>query len=161
MRSLRLLLTCIIAEMPAIAHAQVNKPANELRLNPTVSRDTRVPDIDVRESGVPDPPGPYKFIEEMPGFNGDLNRFIKDNLRYPDSCRARGEEGRVIVQFIVDTTGLIMNTKVVRSSTFHELDLEAIRLMRLMEHQVYWKPGRREGKAVPVEFTMPVTFRLD
>jgi protein TonB len=101
------------------------------------------------------------FVEHMPEFNGDLVAFLSENLHYPDSARARSQQGRAVVEFIVSEAGLTRDIHVKQSSGFDLLDEEAMRLLRLMQFTPYWKPGTQKGVPVPVIFTLPITFKLD
>ena len=60
------------------------------------------------------------------------------------------------MQFIVETDGVITNANVVKKVS-DELDAEAIRVVASMPK---WKPGKQNGKAVRVKYTIPITFRL-
>jgi protein TonB len=104
------------------------------------------------------PPAPVRFVEQMPEFSGDLASWLHDHLRYPDEARESGVEGRVGIEFIVSEDGSISNVKVVRSAGSSALDAEAVRVVKAMPH---WKPGKQQGRAVPVIFTLPITFKLD
>jgi protein TonB len=104
------------------------------------------------------PPAPVRFVEQMPTFEGDLPSYLSSHLRYPDDAREAGIEGRVGIEFVVSEDGSISNVKVVRSSGSTSLDQEAVRVVKGMPR---WKPGRQQGRAVPVIFTLPVTFKLD
>ncbi len=106
----------------------------------------------------PAPPQIFKFVEQMPAFNGDLQVYLRDHLRYPDDARESGAEGRSIIQFVVNEDGSISGVEVVRSAGSSSLDAEAKRVVSGMPH---WKPGKQQGKAVKVYFTLPVTFKLD
>ena len=66
------------------------------------------------------------------------------------------EEGRVIVTFVVERDGSITDVKVVKSVD-PSLDKEAQRVVKSMPH---WIPGKQNGSAVRVKYTVPVTFRL-
>ena len=118
--------------------------------------------IDKPGNGVVDqpaaPPAPVRFVEQMPEFNGDLQGWLNSHLRYPDDARESGLEGRVGVEFVVSADGSISDVKVVRSSGTSSLDAEAVRAVKSMPH---WKPGKQQGHAVPVFFTLPVTFKLE
>ena len=77
-------------------------------------------------------------------------------MRYPESAREAGMQGRVTVQFVVDKDGSIKNPRVLRSVD-KELDAEAVRLVQAMPK---WKPAMDKGQAVAVKYTMPVVFKL-
>ena len=101
----------------------------------------------------------YKSAEQMPQFPGGeaaLMKYIKSHIQYPAEALKNRTEGRVIVQFVVDNTGKIGEVKVVRSVD-KDLDKEAVRVCRSMPK---FTPGRMNGKAVSVWYTLPVTFTL-
>ena len=106
----------------------------------------------------PAPPQIFKFVEQMPAFNGDLQSYLSSHLRYPDDARETGAEGRSIIQFVVNEDGSISGVEIVRSAGNSSLDAEAKRVVSGMPK---WKPGKQQGKAVKVYFTLPVTFKLD
>lgn len=101
----------------------------------------------------------FDIVEEMPEFKGGneaLMKYLAANLQYPKGAETKGTQGRVIVQFIVDTDGSIDNAKVLRSVD-PELDAEALRVINGMPK---WKPGTQKGEPVRVKYTVPVMFRL-
>ena len=101
----------------------------------------------------------HKICEEMPDFPGGMvecMKWLANNVKYPEEAIQNKKEGRVIVQFVVDKDGSIMDAKVVRSID-PLLDKEALRVINLMPK---WKPGKNQGEAVRVRYTMPVMFRL-
>jgi protein TonB len=99
---------------------------------------------------------PVTWAEEMPEFNGDLNAFLQKQLQYPDKARDAGVDGKVNVQFIVNEDGSVSNTKIIRGIGAG-CDEEAIRIINSMPK---WKPGKQNGKAVKVYFTLPIRFVL-
>lgn len=102
----------------------------------------------------------FEVVEEMPEFPGGMGeclKFLGQNIKYPVESQKAGVQGKVIVQFVVETDGSITNPMIVRSIDSH-LDGEAIRVISLMPK---WKPGKQKGQPVPVKYTVPVTFRLD
>ena len=101
----------------------------------------------------------FQVVEEQPEFPGgmgELMKFLQVNIRYPKEAQAKGIQGRVIVQFVVNSDGSICEEKLIKSVD-PQLDAEAIRVIRSMPK---WKPGMQKGKPVRVRFTLPVTFRL-
>ena len=91
---------------------------------------------------------------KFPG--GNPQRYITENLRYPAEAIEKGIEGKVYVQFVIDTAGKVTEPKVVRG--IHPLlDAEAIRLVNEMPD---WMPGKKDGKPVNVSFILPVNFVL-
>ena len=117
--------------------------------------------VDVPGTGqveAPAPPQIFKFVEQMPQFEGDLPSYLGSHLRYPEDARENGIEGRSVIQFVVNEDGAISGVEVVRSSGSTSLDNEAKRVVGGMPK---WRPGKQQGKAVKVYFTLPVTFKLD
>ena len=101
----------------------------------------------------------YDVVDQMPQFPGGfekLKEFIEKNRRYPKSLQESCIQGRVVVTFVVEKTGKISHTKVVRGVD-PALDKEALRVVRKMPR---WIPGKLYGKNVDVNYTMPVDFRL-
>ena len=94
---------------------------------------------------------------EFPGGNAKLMEFLSKNIHYPKNAEKNGIQGRVVVKFVVDKDGSIVDPRVVRSVD-PALDKEALRVIKAMPK---WKPGKRDGEPVRVEYTMPVNFRLN
>ena len=102
----------------------------------------------------------YKVVEVMPEFPGGMKAlmdFIQKNIRYPEEARKNGIQGRVAVSVVIDENGCVTDPVIMRSR-YPALDEEALRIVGLMPQ---WKPGMQQGKAVKVEFTFPVTFKLE
>lgn len=102
----------------------------------------------------------FIVVEEMPEYPGGMSEFMKfiaKNIKYPADALQGKVEGRVIARFVVCKDGSISDIEIMRSVS-PSLDAEAVRVLKLMPK---WKPGRQRGKAVPVKFTVPVTFRLE
>ena len=101
----------------------------------------------------------FDVVEEQPSFPGGpaaLQRWLRDNMKYPVVAAENGIEGRVIVQFVVGKDGSISGVKVVRPVD-QSLDREAVRVVSSMPR---WTPGRQNGSSVNVRYTLPVTFKL-
>ncbi len=101
----------------------------------------------------------YDTVEEMPEFpggNGALMKFISETIKYPEAALKEGREGRVVVQFVVESDGTVADPTVVRRLD-PDFDGEALRVVSAMPK---WIPGRQGGKAVAVRYTIPVTFRM-
>ena len=101
----------------------------------------------------------YDMVKQAPQFPGGskaMREYLKTNMRYPQIAKENGIQGRVILQFVVDETGKVRDPKILRSVD-PALDAEAIRLVEAMP---LWTPGKQDGKAVAVRFTVPVVFSL-
>lgn len=102
----------------------------------------------------------YFVVEQMPEFRGRsqdaFREYLAENLRYPESAKESGIEGRVFVQFIVKADGSVADEKIVRGVD-PALDKEALRVVK---ESPDWTPGRQRGQSVNVAFTFPVSFKL-
>ena len=101
----------------------------------------------------------FDMVEQAPQFPGgpaELMAWLGKNIRYPVLAQENGIQGRVICQFVVGSDGSVRDVKVMRGVD-PSLDKEAIRVIQSMPK---WIPGRQNGKAVSVRYTLPVTFKL-
>ena len=102
----------------------------------------------------------FQVVEEMPEFPGGMGecmKFLGKNIKYPTISQENGVQGRVIVQFVVNRDGSIVDPVVVRGVDPY-LDKEALRVIQMMPK---WKPGKQRGKAVRCSFNLPVRFKLN
>lgn len=102
---------------------------------------------------------PFIFVEEDPMPAGDMQSFytyLSKNLNYPKKAIRDGIEGKVYVQFVVNTDGSITELKVLKGIS-PECDQEA---MRVLAKAPKWKPGKQRGRAVRVQMSMPIVFSL-
>lgn len=102
---------------------------------------------------------PFVTVEQMPQFVGgqdSLMRFIKSNLTYPRKAQDDGVQGRVVVRFVVNKLGKIVDAKVIRGID-PNCDREALRIVLAMPK---WLPGKQNGQPVSVYYTLPVMFKL-
>ena len=101
----------------------------------------------------------FDVVEQMPSFPGGdaaLMKFLSEHIKYPVVAEENGIQGRVIATFVVERDGSITDVKVIKSVD-PSLDKEAIRVLKSMPK---WIPGKQNGSAVRVKYTVPVTFRL-
>ena len=144
------------------------------------------PEPVVEEAPPPPPPPPppepeveeiFKVVEQMPRFPGcediggsnqekydcaqkEMLNYIYKNVKYPAIARENGIQGRVVVQFVVEKDGTITDARVVRDigAGCGEEALRVVNSMNSMPQK--WTPGKQRGKAVRVQFTLPVSFKL-
>lgn len=131
-----------IASSEEIGEAVIIKP-----ISPTVDEEIPVEDEI------------FEVVEKNPEFsyNGmSLMQYLGKSIKYPTIAQETGTQGRVIVQFVVNKDGSIVDVKVVRGVDPY-LDKEAIRVISTMPK---WKPGEQRGKPVRCKFTVPVMFKL-
>ena len=103
-----------------------------------------------------DDTGIYSYADVSPEPNGGMagwSRFLQSHIRYPDT----EVQGRVILSFVVERDGSLTDIKVVKSVD-SQLDAEAVRVLKIAPK---WKPGMQGGKAVRVQYTIPINFQLN
>ena len=102
----------------------------------------------------------FYFVEDMPDFRGGgqeaFREWIFENLNYPRIAAENGIQGRVVVQFIVNSDGSVSDVTIVRSVD-PALDREAIRVISASPR---WTPGKQRGNPVRVAFYFPIDFKL-
>jgi protein TonB len=130
----------------------------------------------------PPPPEPevaeiFKVVEDMPRFPGcedvgskaekmacaqkKMLEYVYKNIKYPAIARENGIQGRAVVQFVVERDGKITDAKVLRDPGAGT-GAEALRVVNAMNDLPQrWTPGKQRGKPVRVQFTLPVSFKLE
>ena len=102
----------------------------------------------------------FQVVEQMPEFPGGMQAlmaYLSKNIKYPSVAQDNGIQGRVLVSFVVNKDGSIVEPEIVKGVN-PSLDKEALRVIAGMPN---WKPGKQRGKEVRVKFTVPVNFRLN
>ena len=101
----------------------------------------------------------YVIAEEMPMFPGNfmaMERFLSENIRYPQKALKEGLEGTVVVELVVEKDGSLTNIRVIRGVA-PCLDEEALRVINMMPK---WKPARQHNRIVRSLYRIPVPFTL-
>ncbi len=127
------------------------------------------------------PPGDttvYAVAEEMPRFPGcesldttlagiqdcaqkNLLAFMYGNIVYPLEARQNGNEGTVVVNFVVEKDGTVSNPNILRDIG-GGAGLEVMRVIGLMNPSgIRWVPGKNQGEPVRTGFNLPIRFRLE
>jgi TonB family protein len=104
----------------------------------------------------PDPDKVYTVVQQKPNFSGDINKFLVDNIKYPEDARKKNIEGTVYVQFVVERDGSVSTVNVLRGAD-KLLDDEAVRVVSIMPK---WTPGSQDGVPVRVQYVVPIHFKL-
>lgn len=92
--------------------------------------------------------------------NQALLNFVYHNVKYPEAAKKKNLEGKAVINFTVSNKGAIKDVKILKDIGAG-CGEEAARVVRLMnEKNMKWVPGKKDGKAVAVEFTLPVLFKL-
>ena len=94
---------------------------------------------------------------EFPGGEEALRKFINDNLQYPTLASANGIGGSVVVQFVVDSDGVLLNPRIIREIG-GGCGEETMRIVKLMPR---WIPGKQKGKSVRVPFNLSIYFDIN
>jgi protein TonB len=97
----------------------------------------------------------FIVVERMPELKGGMQA-VMSKIEYPQLALKAGIEGRVIVQFVVNEKGQVVNPKVIRGIG-GGCDEEALRVAR----QLDFTPGMQSGHPVKVQFTLPVIFKIN
>lgn len=108
----------------------------------------------------PEEPDFFVVVEDMPEFPGGeaaMYKWLGKNIKYPQVAKENGIEGKVFVRFIVDGSGKVKESQVLRGIG-GGCDEEALRVVNKMPA---WKPGKQRGKPVNVQFTIPIHFQLN
>jgi protein TonB len=110
---------------------------------------------------VQDKEGYYSSTEILPAYPGgqaELDKYISNNITYPQEALDNGIEGTVVVSFAVDESGKIYTPTVTSTKLGYGLEEEALKAVASMP---VWTPGRIKGKNVKTRYTLPVTFKLE
>ena len=104
-------------------------------------------------------PKVFDTVEQMPEYPGGMQamiEFLQTNMKYPEDAAKQKVEGRVMVQFVVETDGSVSDVHVAKQ-VFPSLDAEAIRVVQAMPK---WTPGMDKGRVVRVKYNLPIVFRM-
>jgi TonB family protein len=115
----------------------------------------------LQEENAPINQEPLYLCEIMPEFNGgdpavEFNKYLSENLNYPAFPMAKGIEGRIIIQFMVDHTGKVRDPQIVRGVQ-NDLNLEAL---RVISESPKWTPGKQRNEPTDILYTWPISFQL-
>ncbi|POY37814.1 hypothetical protein C3K47_04585 [Solitalea longa] len=94
---------------------------------------------------------------QFPGGIYSLTSYLQRNLKYPSSSRKKGIEGKVMVRFTINPTGLITGAYI-KQGINNELDNEALRVVNSLPN---WEPGIHDGEYVNFQFVLPVIYKLN
>lgn len=99
----------------------------------------------------------YDTPEEAAQFPGNVYEWLARQIQYPSVCAEKNIQGRVTVEFVINTDGSIVEEKVLRSPD-ENLSNEALRVVRRMPK---WKPARQKNKFVRMRYKLPIMFQLN
>jgi TonB family protein len=134
-------------------YSQVNPDKTGTQSSPTPATNDKAAPQYPRDHKV------FTFVEQQPSFPGGeqaMNKYIRANLKYPEKALKRGKEGLVVVQFIIDRNGKILEPTI-QKSLGAETDEEALRLVKTFPD---FQPAKQNGRPVEFQYTLPVRFEL-
>lgn len=135
---------------------------NELVVNAEVTEDTKnteIVEVKIEEEEEEEDVQIFTVVENDPEFPGGMEalmKYLRDNIKYPQLARDNNITGKVYVTFVVERDGSIANARVLKDIG-GGCGQEAIRVVKAMPK---WTPGKQRGKAVRVQFNLPVSFNL-
>lgn len=135
------------------------KIENEAEIQETEVTQETVVEVQPVKEEVIDEPEIFLIVEEMPSFpggEGQLVKYLGDNIKYPAIARENNITGTVFVTFVVGPDGSVKDVKVLRGIG-GGCDEEAKRVVMAMPK---WKAGKQRGKSVSVQYNLPIRFTL-
>lgn len=96
-------------------------------------------------------------MPEFPGGMDELMKYLSDNIQYPSKAKENKWEGTVLCELVVEKDGSINEAKVLKSSGYQLLDIEALRVVLNMPK---WTAGKQDGDSVRAQFALPISFKL-
>ncbi len=118
---------------------------------------------------------------QYPGGVQELIKFLSNNIKYPVEAEHYGVEGRVMINFVVETDGTVSDMKVVdtelknrlsdkKFNKYSDIDKYAMReqgegqlkeeALRVVGKMPHWEPAKRRGHPARVRYTLPISFKL-
>lgn len=158
---------------PVIEIVEDNKEIKEQTIASTdTSKDDKIVEVEAIEEVKEEIPVdvPFVLIEDKPMFEAckdvpkdkqfdcfkqSLDNHVKKNFRYPELAQEMQIQGRVNVQFRINTDGTI--TVLAVRGPDKSLEAEARRIIEKLPKLI---PGKQRNKPTPVTFAYPITFRL-
>ena len=144
------------------------RPENARQEHGNATTQAEAHDEAIRETGETEDDQPFLIAETMPLFPmqeggnpgyGDLNTFrawVQKNIKYPAEAFRNGEQGRIVLSFVVEKDGSVSNIQILQTpgKAFSE------ETRRVVAASPKWKPGEQRGEKVRVRYTLPVDFRI-
>jgi protein TonB len=101
----------------------------------------------------------FYIVEQSAVFEGGMDNFydvLNNQMHFSETMK----EGRVFIQYVIDTTGKMTDMKVVKGLS-EENDKEALRIMNLINEYYTWQPAEQRSKKVKVRMCLPVVFKRE
>jgi protein TonB len=96
-------------------------------------------------------------MPEFPGGSEAMMQFVSSNLKMPPSTKDSAFNWcKALITFTIDVDGSVKHPVLVRPCLgCQDCDREAIRVIEMMPK---WKPGKKDGKPIPVAQALPIFF---
>lgn len=138
-------------------------PDGTLRYYLDLSDDSGIDHVDLQVKGFTTfampADGDVYYIEEMPEFPDGVEammKYIVERIEYPEEAYNHGVQGDVSVSFTIDKNGEVTDPRIVHGIG-EACDNQVLRALQAMPR---WTPGKTDGQAIRVNYTMPVMFRI-
>jgi len=141
----KILFTLIILSFILTAKAQTGDTAKPSETDTTVYIPHKIPGDTTR----------FKAPEYPGGYNNFIHFLIR-TVRYPAVSREKNEQGKVVLQMVIEKDGSISNLKIF-THVSDALDKEALRVAKLMPK---WTPGIYRDIRVRTLWLLPLSFTL-
>ncbi|GAC1376987.1 MAG: hypothetical protein NVSMB30_23180 [Hymenobacter sp.] len=148
----------VVRQRVAVPISFVLSPSTEVAVRPAKERPLSTPAADIAASAHPNRPpvvAPDRPTQPVGGTQAFFD-WIEKNQQYPPLARKRKIEGKVMVEFVVQTDGSLTDSRVIRKMG-SGLDEEALRLIRAAPK---WEPALFQGKPIKQKMILPVLFQL-
>lgn len=135
----------------------LEKAAPETRSEQPMESGYTLPSVAVTPAA--EKPKIMEIVEVSPAYAGgekEIAKFIKRNIRFPRSAKDSRTSGTVLVSFVVNREGKVVDVKVITGLS-QDCDREAARVIARMPG---WKAGIQNHQPVPVRMTLPIKFQL-
>ena len=143
----------------------LNEKVAEVIQQPTALATTTVSKMEAANPLPPEKDKIYDTCDIMPEFPGGQNallQFLAKNIKYPTEAQQQGDKKIPTISKMqllpeIEKDGSITNAKVTQA-LYPSLDEESLRIVKSMPK---WTPGKmKDGKVVRVQYTVPLTYRL-
>ena len=148
----------VVRQRVVVPVSFVMSPGSTVTLSSGKERPITTSAADIAASANPDRPAvvPPDRPTQPVGGNQVFFDWIEKNQKYPTLARQRNIQGKVMVEFIVQTDGSLTDARVTRKMG-SGLDEEALRLIGTAPK---WEPAIYQGKPIKQKMLLPVLFQL-
>lgn len=93
-------------------------------------------------------------------FQEFLNNHIKKYFNYPTYAKENNTQGKVVIKFVIDETGIVYIESVIgEKEGLEELEKECLNIINKLDTKFI--PGIHKGKNVAISYDLPITFKLE